>query len=1529
MSQNILYVNFFGYLLNFVLPTENNRTYEIDLSKTINYTNCKITLEYFDSIWTVISNGHVNVLDNNSILQSRVLSTNKPTYCQLDNSVNFSLLLDTLSEDHLHYQKYDIRKYNEIVFGKDECSHIVLQNEFISNTHASLIHVNNEWFIEDHSRNGLYLNNQRIPSESRVKLRMFDTIYTGGFHIIFLKDCIAINHAKYVSAKLNIYSLTADNVTKKDHLPYLRSPRMQEPLPDDVIEIESPPSKQSHKKQPLFFVLGPALTTPLPMLTTMMLRMNTGTTGSDTYWIMGVSVVMSAAIGLGWTLARRKYDSKEELATENQRQEAYSEYLVKNEKLLMDRHDECRKRMLEQYPTSDEIAGDLFSDNLSRFLWNRNPKFSDFSCVRLGVGDIVIPGGIQVPKERFSVTNDLLAEEPMKLKDKYKIITHVPALIKLSKHKLIGLIGDDNSICELICNITIQLATLHSYTDLRMAFLYDESESELYRWTRWLQHTYTQDKKLRMLGENEELQQNTLSYLLDLIRKRAKKDADDTSLKLPLYVVFCTQPELLYNHSIYKAMTDMYDYGMIFILAYGKMDFLPNECTYLIQSDNEYHGHYSLEHSRDTTNVVSFDYIKPTRADHIARKLSNYWVNEVSDGEIPDRVEFLEMYGISDIHEWDLLKKWKESRTYENIRGQIGYTYGRHPIYLDIHEKQHGPHGLVAGTTGSGKSETLQTFILSLMLNYHPDEVSFVLIDYKGGGMANLFANVPHIAGMITNISASGGDSNGENKTDPIQTQRALASLKSEIKQRQKIFNTYGVNHIDAYNHLYRDGVTSIAIPHLIIISDEFAELKKEQPEFIKELVSTARVGRSLGIHLILATQKPSGVVDDEIWSNSRFKLCLRVQDRQDSMEMLKRPEAAELTRIGQGYLQIGNDESFELFQSGYSGSPYQPESDLNEKRQNEVEMITLGGSRIRKNILKSHNGFNMTQLEACIEYIRKITKENGIKNTRSLWLSMLSSEISLESLMKQVVIKNNFTAIVGKIDYPEQQSQPIFTLKYSQCGHVLIVGNSGSGKSALISSIICSLCCGQAPELFNWYAIDFSNHAFDGIKNTPHCGGIVYPEEDEKIERIFLHLETIMKQRKKLLASSGILTAEEYRSSKADPMPLILVAIDNYASFFESHEKYVDILQRLLREGIAYGIHFIVSINAASDMRNKVSQNFATAIPLLLNERSDYYNYLGASPQIAPMGFPGSGLCRYQNSIVQFQSAFVSNDAILIEKAPHSHIQYRAAPIRYIDKSQTYAEYLSVIDKTYLQGDHIPLGWYTKDITPYCLSLSKTFCYFISDVVGASYSSVLTNIIAFADVHNIELHYVCTNRTIIDSAPSAHVYSSSDDIFELMSYLRNVFKERSDALKAYKAQGGTDSAGFISQTYNSLLVIFEDYNAFCNTTYTLNSDRSYKDAYEIFLKNGKGFGITFIAVWNKALYSQNFTKPACQLFLESRTGMHLGGKLDSQKAIETNLSIAEQSKIRLPETGYALDSFKVHKVYIPPCELSDTKDQV
>ena len=257
--------------------------------------------------------------------------------------------------------------------------------------------------------------------------------------------------------------------------------------------------------------------------------------------------------------------------------------------------------------------------------------------------------------------------------------------------------------------------------------------------------------------------------------------------------------------------------------------------------------------------------------------------------------------------------------------------------------------------------------------------------------MANLFLNLPHMVGQISNLSGN-------------QVRRAMISIKSENMRRQRMFNKYGVNNINLYTRLYKDGEASEPIPHLFIVIDEFAELKREEPEFMQELISVAQVGRSLGVHLILATQKPSGTVDDNIWSNSKFRLCLRVQDRADSNDMLHKPDAAYLTQAGRCYLQVGNDEIYELFQSGYSGAAYEEEA-FDTKAEIAQMLTRMGktaivGSRIKMKFKEEKQILWYQQILNAIESVR-------IKNGWHTSILSMDEEQQKE-IVKAVIVQLN-----------------------------------------------------------------------------------------------------------------------------------------------------------------------------------------------------------------------------------------------------------------------------------------------------------------------------------------------------------------------------------------------------------------------------------------------------------------------------------------------------------------------------------------
>ncbi|CBK75876.1 DNA segregation ATPase FtsK/SpoIIIE and related proteins [Butyrivibrio fibrisolvens 16/4] len=534
---------------------------------------------------------------------------------------------------------------------------------------------------------------------------------------------------------------------------------------------------------------------------------------------------------------------------------------------------------------------------------------------------------------------DDLADNPKKLKESYSYLYNVPVTLDLNQHKMIGIIGGKNKdgcypIMQIIAS---QVAAVDCYIDVKMAFVYDEnrdSNSSQWQFARWFPHVWAEDKKTRFVAGNKNEAREVFYEIARVLRSRSE-DSNITKrgeFARPYYILFIENPTLIEGELISKYLSaDSEDnVGITTIVMANSYEELPNSCEYIIENTDEFKGIYNVTDRIEERVHIDFDAIDIKALEKFSRRLSSIQVKENElGGEIPSTLSFFEMYKINHLEELNVEERWRKNRTYDSMRALIGQKSGGSDCYLDVHEKYHGPHGLIAGTTGSGKSETLQTFILSLALNYSPEDIGFFIIDYKGGGMANLFNHLPHMLGSISNLSGN-------------QVKRAMVSIKSENKKRQRIFNEYGVNNINQYTRLYKNKEAKIPVPHLFIIIDEFAELKKEQSEFMSELVSVAQVGRSLGVHLILATQRPSGTVDENIWANSKFKLCLRVQDRKDSMEMLHKPDAAYLTQAGRCYLQVGNDEVYELFQSGWSGAIYDKTAEL--AQTNIAQMISVNG---------------------------------------------------------------------------------------------------------------------------------------------------------------------------------------------------------------------------------------------------------------------------------------------------------------------------------------------------------------------------------------------------------------------------------------------------------------------------------------------------------------------------------------------------------------------------------------------------------
>lgn len=916
------------------LPAVDNMDYTLLLRAD----ECKIKkdirllLEVAEGEWRFRPSNAYRVLANDRIFEQMPLKEGQMLKIKTRSDEEIMVFVWKANEKLVAFKKYRVID-QEITIGSHEGNNIsykatkdMSQSRLpaVSRRHAVLQFINGTVKVLDQSTNGIFLNNQRIQ-DNEVMLHFGDYLNLFEITIVCLGEFLAINS---LGGELTIDNRSLQQLSKSDleektqkmqmhrnaeqkvHI----SPRKPIKIYNDNEKIDPGPTKNEGEKRSVWLSVLPSLTMALPMILgySLMNRMGSGMMAAGMVISVG-SAVVGVAMGLLNYRATKKENQEKELL----RLKKYEEYLVRCADSIRQKFEHNRKSMLQMYPDAETCSQYLAS---SPELWARQSIHSDFLYIRLGLGELPFQVKIEAPCVGFSMMDDELAERPRKIVQNFEKINGVPVGISLAEHGVIGLLGDHNSVMPLnLARIMItQIAANHSYADVRIAVLYNGDGICAKKWDfiRWIPHVWNEERSMRYIASNNTETNDVLYALTQVLRSRAEKKDGRVSGRgvkdLPHYILFVEDSAMLESQIVTKYLYEQGSMlGITTVIMADAYEKLPSACSFVVEHSTAFCGMYSVEESGNDPKNIEFDTISDERIETMAHNMSSLRVVQIkSNSDIPTAMTFFDMFGIRSLDDLNVLDRWRKNRTYDSMRALVGKKAGGADCYLDINEKYHGPHGLVAGTTGSGKSETVQTYILSLAVNYSPQDVGFLIIDFKGGGMANLFDGLPHMTGKITNLSGN-------------QIRRAMVSLRSENERRMRIFQEYGINHIDQYTKLIKNREASEPIPHLLIVIDEFAELKREESDFMSELVSIAQVGRSLGVHLILATQKPSTTVDANIWSNSRFKLCLRVADKQDSNEMLHKPDAAYLTQPGRCYLQVGNDELYELFQSGWSGAVF------------------------------------------------------------------------------------------------------------------------------------------------------------------------------------------------------------------------------------------------------------------------------------------------------------------------------------------------------------------------------------------------------------------------------------------------------------------------------------------------------------------------------------------------------------------------------------------------------------------------------
>ena len=1254
-------------IYNFTLPTKVSGNYWITDNDYLGNTRNLINVEEENGYWKIKSDFETKIMNGDQEIESAILQEYSLYFLKINTDNEYVILYCSPSTEK-NTIKLRVKAQGEFLIGSDQNAHISYSYPLVSKQQARLICSNGVWTIQDlNSKYGTYVNNSAITAQT---LEYGDIIFIMGLKIIVMNQSLIINSiGNYVNFDRGIFDIerplvqtqteednpdeeTIEFFKEEDY--FYRAPRFKTKIEDVNIEIEAPPGKEGEDKTPLIMTLGPMMTMAMMSLSTGLSAFMNVLNGTVDIKDVGATLLTTGAMMctmIIWPLFSKKYQAAQRKKREKMRLDKYNEYVESKRQHIQSEMKLQRQILIDNYLPLSATKEIIYSKK--RNLWEREIEQEDFLDLRLGIGTTPLYGNVNFPQERFALETDDLLKEVYKLGKESRMLENVPISLSFVQKNMSAIIGTTANKRQFVDGLILQMLAYHSYEDLRIVVFTNEKNSPYWEYLKVAPHTWNNERSIRYFATNLDEAKEISLVLEKEFQARKFKDNNgnmevnnlDYKHFKPYYVIFTDDYKSVRDIEIIKDVgeTDL-NIGFSLIVLSPRLINLPNECKTFISIGDKKSGVFENElvSNKQKEFIADFD---PTLNMHECCKiLANIPIDIGKESQqLPTAITFLEMYNVGMVEQLNILNRWKQNDPTKSLQAPVGVDKTRELFKLDLHEKFHGPHGLIAGMTGSGKSEFIISYIISMALNYHPYEVSFVLIDYKGGGLTGAFENketgmkLPHLAGTITNL-------------DTNEMNRSLASIQSELRKRQRMFNeardSLNESTIDIYKYqaLYRKGQVSKPISHLFIISDEFAELKAQRPEFMEQLISTARIGRSLGVHLILATQKPAGVVNEQIWSNSKFRVCLKVQDKADSNDMIKCPDAANLKETGRFYLQVGYNELFAMGQAAWAGAKYYPTEKRKKKVDQSISIIDNVGNVIKSldtkqnEVVVEPKGEEITSI---IQYIVDEAKSENIE-IEQLWLDKIPDMIFVEELKKKynyIPKKNVINPVIGEYDDPENQQQNILTLPISVDGNTIIYGSGGSGKELMLTSIIYSTITNHDASEVNFYILDFGAETLSVFKNAPHVGEVLMATDAEKIENLFKMISAIIEERKKLFVDYNG-SYDFYINHGGKQMPLIIVAINNVEAFIETYNMYEELLGQITRDCLKYGVVFMFTTSGPNTVRYRIKQNFRQNLVLQFNDPSDYSTILSGARKKEPSKVFGRGLVDI-GAIYEFQTAY------------------------------------------------------------------------------------------------------------------------------------------------------------------------------------------------------------------------------------------------------------------------------------------------
>ena len=939
-------------------------------------------------------------------------------------------------------------------------------------------------------------------------------------------------------------------------------PRTVWPEPAHVVDRIDPPESTSFKGRGILWQIAGGMGAIAIGLTLVVVNPSYAVFGIITG---GIGIVSITASILG-EQSRRKHRVKE-----------YRRKLAELDVALGHARTRQSAALHALSPPVDELEAWVAAS--SPRIWERRPSDPDALRPTIGIGR----RATRIELERPRGSDSPLIAELHNAIARHADIERVPVVGPGPETGSFGVSGDSERVRSLIARVIVEAAVLHPPNQLR---IWVAAVGPGWEWCRWLPHVPAGGLS------------SDASEASDVLASVAREILENGDM-LHLIVV----PEPSRRLDIGSHRLTQRGRSLLVVGSPDQRD-LPSGLAVVLDV-NDRGGGTLIGHFADAPlGDIEVSGIPEPQAERLAialGRLGGRTANAAPSG-------LVELLGLGSATHPNVLAAWQQPPT-DRLTVAVGSDDSGTPVTVGF--RRDGPHGMIAGTTGSGKSELLQTILTALALRHSPDRLALFLVDFKGGSTFAPLASLPHVVGLVTDL-----------EHDSSLASRALTALDAEIDRRKRLLELARVPDVIAYERSEDDGHEPL--PDLLVVIDEFALLMERQPEVRDRLDTIATQGRSLGIHLLLATQSPSGVITHAIRTNTNLWICLRVVTESESMEILGTRDVARIQdgSPGRAIIRLGAAHELRTFQAARIARPVPDE-------ESPVRVTRLGGGPARTTQVR---GTLKTELDLVVGHIKNAAAEMGIEPAAPLWLPPLPKDLPAADVTYDDRPSGRLVTLVGLADHPRHHSQVPFTFDLSASGHALVSGVFGYGKTTTLCQIGSDLAQHYSPADIHIYGIDGGSGSLGPLVDLPHVGDVVGANDVERLTRLVDRFSRSVESRREQLATAGSGDFLRWRAAGGDA-PWMVLLVDDYSAFREVAEqvemgRLLERFNSLLQNGPAVGVHIIVATAQTTDLRSREINLILARLLLRTADSSEYALVDGRfAPNESPSMPPGRGL--------------------------------------------------------------------------------------------------------------------------------------------------------------------------------------------------------------------------------------------------------------------------------------------------------------